>query len=593
MAARRDRVEPRVTHLPPRRAQAGDVGAQAGAGLPTLALLAMAAAALTVWLQGFVFGWSNNLFQVPVVEGWPDEPAFADDSWVQSLRWFASWVWSFAALLAPLIGTENTFLALHLLSRCLLMLTAALLMRELGVRRLAAMATALLALALADGLHRASRVGGHDLYYWFFTHSGMTWPVILLSLLWLSQGRVVLAVASNGVTFGINGFVAASHGVGLAAGALGLMPGDRAGRWRLARRWLAGLGLALLIGLPTFLWFGRMLATQPPAPAGFDGRDFLWNYWPEHFWVSVAPWRDRLWMAVAAASGVLALAILRARTLLCAFLGYVALFAAAGLLPHLTASLTLLNLHPLRISSGLVTMLAAIAVVAATTREVWAGREPATRSGEWRRALAAVALLCTVWGTLKAVLVALAALAAILALRQGWGARIAAPPWLAKVVPGLVVALLLVLVPVQHAHFAADRTARADDAAAMREAGLWLRAHTPPDAMVFVPAAAEPPDSHNIQVWAHRRFWYDWKRGGAVQWSPHYHAEWQARRHVARSLTTVAAALAQACAEGIDYLVETPERMAAAAPPPPGIVFRGARYTVIAVAPSCPAGRAG
>jgi hypothetical protein len=96
--------------------------------------MAALAAGLTVWLQGFVFGWSNNIFQVPFVEGWFDEPAFANDAFVQALRYFVSWVWPFAARLAPLLGTESTFLALHAASRFLMMLAAALLIRHLGLR---------------------------------------------------------------------------------------------------------------------------------------------------------------------------------------------------------------------------------------------------------------------------------------------------------------------------------------------------------------------------------------------------------------------------------------------------------------------------
>jgi|GEM_PF-6664727 len=569
--------------------------------LPVLVLLAAAAAALTVWLNGFVYGWSNNIFQIPFVERWFDEPAFADDTFVQTLRYFASWVWSFAALVAPAFGTEATVTGLHLVSRFLLLLTMALLLRHLGVRSIGALAAALLALAVTDALHRTSRVGGHDLYYWFFSHSGMTWPVILLSLLWLSQGRVVLAVASNGVTFGINGFIAVSHGIGLAAGALGLWPAERAGQRRLLLRWLAGLGLALLIGAPTLFWVYGMLATQPAAPPGFDGRDFLLNYWPEHFWVSDAPWRDQLWMAAAIVAGVAALLVLGppARVLLAAFLGYVALFVASGLLPYVTSSLTLLNLHPLRISSGLVTMVAMLAAVAAATREAWT--PGGGRLASLRRLLGAAALLCLGWGTLRTMLLAMVALAAILVLRRWeegrWtalpGARLveraaaaaSAMPRLGAALPAAVMVLLASIAPVRHAGFAEAREERAAAQAAMREVGLWLAARTPADATVFVPAAAEPPHSHNIQVWAHRRFWYDWKRGGAVQWSPHYYEEWHARRMAARALTTVEAAMAHACRNGIGYLVETPERMADATPR--GVAFRNARYAVIEVAPTC------
>lgn len=560
------------------RATARRAAREAVAGLPVLCLLAALAAAFTILVQGFVFGWSNNLFQVPFVERWFDDPAFAEDTFVQTLRFFASWVWSLAALMAPAIGTEETFLALHIASRFLMMLTAALLIREIGPRGAFGLAVAMLGLALADGLHRTSRVGGHDLYYWFFSHSGVTWPVILASLLWLVRGHVVAAVAANGVVFGINGFVAATHGVGLATGALGLWPKDKAGRWRLVRRWLLGLGLALLIGAPTFVWVYAMLATQPPAPAGFDARAFLWSYWPEHWWVGFAPWRDRLWAVLNALAGGMALLLLgrRARVLLWAYLGYVAVFALSGLLPHVTASLTILNLHPLRVGSGLVTFLATLAVVAATARAI------AEEEGAARRWLAAAALVAIAWGSLKAMLVAVVALGALLALRR-WR-----PAWLGRVPDGAAVAavvLLAAMVPLRLMEFAETRAARAREVAAQREIGEWLRERTPADAMVLVPAAATRPLSHNIQVWARRRFWVDWKRGGAVQWSPHYHAEWSTRLGQVQALRGVADDIAYACANGIGWLVETPERMRGVRPA--GLAYATDRYAVVEVAPGC------
>lgn len=563
-------------------ARASGRAAEAVAGLPLVCLIAALAAGLTIIVQGFVFGWSNNLFQVPFVERWFDDPAFAQDSFIQSLRFFASWVWSLAGLMAPAMGTEETFLALHIASRFLMMLTAALLIREVGPRGAVGLAVAMLGLALADGLHGTSKVGGHDLYYWFFSHSGVTWPVILLSLLWLIRGHVVAAVAANGVVFGINGFVAATHGVGLFTGAFGLWPKDAAGRRRLARRWLLGLGLALLIGTPTFVWVWQMLATQPPAPPGFDGRDFLWNYWPEHWWVSFAPWRDRLWAVLNATAGLLALLLLgpRARVLLAAYLGYAAVFALAGLLPHVTHSLTILNLHPLRVGSGLVTFLATLAVVAAAGSAIFESEE-----GAARRWLAAVALVAIAWGSLKAMPVAVAALGALLVLRR-WR-----PAWLGRVPDGAAIAtvvLLAGLVPLRLMEFADVRAARAEEAAAQREIGEWLRERTPADAMVLVPAAATPPHSHNIQVWARRRFWVDWKRGGAVQWSPHYYAEWHGRLMQVQALHGLADDLAYACANGIGWLVETPERMRGARPP--GLAYRTERYAVVEVAPSCAGG---
>jgi hypothetical protein len=57
---------------------AGDAGGRPP-GLLLPAALAALGTALTVWLQGYAFGWSNNLFQVPFVERWFDDRPWCMD----------------------------------------------------------------------------------------------------------------------------------------------------------------------------------------------------------------------------------------------------------------------------------------------------------------------------------------------------------------------------------------------------------------------------------------------------------------------------------------------------------------------------------
>jgi len=70
-------------------------------------------------------------------------------------------------------GYDTAAAILEKHTEALVNVAEALLIREIGPRGVLGLGVAMLALALANGLHRTSRVGGHDLYYWFFSHSGV------------------------------------------------------------------------------------------------------------------------------------------------------------------------------------------------------------------------------------------------------------------------------------------------------------------------------------------------------------------------------------------------------------------------------------
>lgn len=65
----------------------------AEATAPQTAVVCIIAALLSCCFTGFVFGVSNNQFHLPIMERLYDEPQFANDAFVQSLKYFSFGVW--------------------------------------------------------------------------------------------------------------------------------------------------------------------------------------------------------------------------------------------------------------------------------------------------------------------------------------------------------------------------------------------------------------------------------------------------------------------------------------------------------------------
>ncbi|MEJ1978051.1 MAG: hypothetical protein WDN49_20000 [Acetobacteraceae bacterium] len=108
--------------------------------------------------------------------------------------------------------------------------------------------------------------------------------------------------------------------------------------------------------------------------------------------------------------------------------------------------------------------------------------------------------------------------------------------------------------------------------------------------MIFVPSAAIAGSDDPVPIWARRPLWYDWKEGAAVMWTPHYYQEWSKRRSEVIGLQTVDAVLAYACAKGIDYLVETPDRVRnddVSRLVQHGIVFTNDKYVILRTSALC------
>ena len=92
------------------------------ASTASVLLLGCVAAAVSIGLQGFYFAVINNSYHIPIVDGWIDNPHFASDQYIQSLRYHTSYVWPLAHQMAKWLGTYDTFLLLHVANRLAMVL---------------------------------------------------------------------------------------------------------------------------------------------------------------------------------------------------------------------------------------------------------------------------------------------------------------------------------------------------------------------------------------------------------------------------------------------------------------------------------------
>lgn len=361
--------------------------------------LAILGTLLSVARQGFQFGITNNIYHIPIVLRLFDLGQFSQDPFYQSLRNFTSIVWPALSLIATPVNIAAVFLGAHLISRLLLYVGCVRCLIQMGVRSLLALSAFTLVLACGQVFTGYSMIGATGLQIDYFTHTELTYPFVLFSLLLASQRRYLWAFAINGVTFNVNAFV----GVWLVVVLAILVIAEPDGLQRKLRNLALGGLVQGLISLPTIVWILRTIRDSQGAPS-FDYRTFLAYYFPKHFLIQASSFPEIVQFAMVCASGAVALYLLSGlfRPWRLAFLGCVALFGAGVVLPSVSSSRLLLNLALLRID-GVVILLSLLFITVAVAPFLVKG-EPwgmavailATLAlGDWR--VTAIALTLFAW----------------------------------------------------------------------------------------------------------------------------------------------------------------------------------------------------
>ncbi|MGB6945136.1 MAG: DUF6798 domain-containing protein [Bryobacteraceae bacterium] len=330
--------------------------------------------------QGFHFGIINNIFHIPIVLRLFDLGQFSQDPFYQSLRNFTSIVWPALSLIATPANVAAVFLAAHLVSRLLLYFACVWALIQMGVRSILALSAFVLVLACGPVFMGYSMIGATGLQIDYFTHTELTYPLVIFSLILASRKHFSWAFAVNGVTFNVNAFV----GVWLVVVLALLVIAEPDSLQRKVRNLSLGGLVQGLISLPTIVWILRTIRDSHGAPS-FDYRAFLAYYFPKHFLIQASSFPEIVQFAMVCISGAVALYLLGgpARPWAIAFIGCIALFAAGVILPLVSSSRLLLNLALLRIDGVVMLMSLLFATVAAS---------PCLRKGEkWGAAMAVLA----------------------------------------------------------------------------------------------------------------------------------------------------------------------------------------------------------
>lgn len=569
-----------------------------------LAIAAGAAAFVSVAQQGFLYGVVNNVFHIPLVLQWADDPAFANDQFVQSLENFTSPVWPAIRLVASEENIESVFYLAHVLTRAVALAALAWASASMGVRGLVPRILLMFWFGIAPGLRWETPIGADEIFGFYFSHSELALPLTIVAVTLAARRRYLLAFATLGLIANVNAFAAAWASCAL----LGVAIGDKS-FLDTATRSLSGLAIAAVLSLPVAIWILGVVQDHPVS--GVERKSYLLEYYPVHFFIHTnPPIRIALFGGVAL-SGLIGFRLLsnhgaawsRAMIAVCM------LIITGMILPELVTSRLLLDLHLLR-ASGLVQVLAvlgltvsavsamrcnsaleriggllalALLVLPALQGMLLAGAVMlAAKRVDWRTVVglsAPLIVVCfltrEVWPTPIMITVEIAVTIAFLVFRR----RIAR--WSVPSLRGVVAAAAVAAAGVAGYSFVVHQFMHPPEWQDARDAAAWVRRSTPADAMFLVPEAG--PSSFLVVIFeslARRQIWVDWKRGGAVMWAPRYHEEWSRRMREVGGLADLPSRLVYACKNDIDYVLIGPETDLSGVAMPVGPVYQNGHFQV-------------
>ena len=553
--------------------------------------VAAVATALSVLRTGFVFGLTNNLYHLPIVAGLYNEPQYQDDGFIQSLRYFASGVW------LVLSGVEKyfdhiplLFFVLFFLSRLVCFVGFLCCATLLGVTERRDKIVFSLIVCFTAFLDGYSYAGSGGLFINYFTHSEMANGVALLAIYFAARGRYTAAVVAVGITAFINAFFAAWL----------VPPLVLIGIYHLWQRrtTIGQLSLRVLIGsvlsLPFLLVVLHGFLANPEFghPLDIDFRSFLRQYFPGHFLIGSTSIGDIVGLLGVTLVGALAFFWPKrvAPELRAAYLGAILVYLIGIVLPSLTGSPILINLHLLR-SGTVIHLLAALAIAALATN--WLRRD-----GEATFLPAClVVLFLTFEGWTGPAFVAAVL---IFVFRTG----VAGPaPSYQRTAGYLVLAITVFAACPLAIRSGVNFNRLCDEAVAeWTDIGRWARLSTPSTAMFLTPRRPELEGRPEVSLAdmaldragvfefvSHRRIWVDFKRGGSSVLTPSYYRIWRPRMTDVDGLNSLAERMAYASRNGIGYVVDICQGPETGS----GLLYRTKRLCVFSTGADRPAARNG
>ena len=170
-------------------------------------LFVFLATVLSLSASGYEFGIYNHAQQVPFVLRLDEDPRFAADAYYQSYRHFVSGWWLAVRQVATEQNVEVIFLGSHIAARLAAFAALAQFFRGCAIWHPFMLGIGLLTAALSPWLLGYSSIGEHGLFIEYFTHSELTWPLIVFALLSLQTRRYSVAAACAAGIFLVNAFI--------------------------------------------------------------------------------------------------------------------------------------------------------------------------------------------------------------------------------------------------------------------------------------------------------------------------------------------------------------------------------------------------
>ncbi|WP_413989775.1 hypothetical protein ACMDCR_28105 [Labrys okinawensis] len=514
--------------------------------------------ALSLVMSGYIGGWGNNYYHLPILAGLYNEPQFSGDMFIQSLRFYSSGFWQ---VLSDRVHGRDVYWILFLfqiLSRMLLFAGMLAWADLLGIKASKEQLVFVTLIALSSILQGFAKAGAGGLLIDGFTQSELANSTTLFALAWAARGRITAAFVMNGLTFFLNAFVAVWTVVPLL---FIICTQWRQGRWTLrSLSKPAALGLAGAAFLAAPVVYNIMTNPYTEATPAFGYIDYLKAFYPYHFLVSSLPLQDLWQFAVIFLCGAIASSMLRQPQsyLIPALCGAVVVWVIGTFLPALTDARMLLNLHLLR-SGTTVHLLCAIGIAALTTR--WTFSSAESDRHVWAPAM--VALSCT----FKTMLIPLLL---VLGIRSLW--PVVKTPWRYYAAPAFLAAAALFIAVHIYGIAVWERNAlnSRNDWEALAE---WAQTNTPLKAVFLMPPGISrgtgqmlPPSNEDqdrlfegsevFPYFSHRQSWVFTPSGAAVMWAPAYYWTWRNRLTEVRNLKNLPDRLNYAARQGISYVVD-------------------------------------
>jgi len=527
---------------------------------PQLLVIAALGAACSLLFTGFVFGVDNNAFHLPIVASLYDEPQFRTDTFIQSLRYFASGIWLTLAGSAKLVDPYWLFLCLAYVSRLIAFLGFLLCASLLGVRGVLRSATFAVIICFAALLQGDAAAGDGGLFLNYFTHSEVANGTILLAIYCAARARLDLALALLGVTFFINVFMAVWLFLPLTALMAAYVASGRLDTRRLLKQGLLGAVAFVLCTIPVL----HNYVSNPDfgAPLTFDYTAFTIFHYPYHFLASSNPLREYVQLGYVAALGLVSLVELGAAgaPLRIMFAGMVATYLIGMVAPLVISSPLLLNLSLPR-SGVLLYLVAGLAAAAVAVNWLYSPQRMLARLFApllivalcWSRQFVPAAIVC-------------------IALKWAWSMRAWELP-LPRLDWAAFALLALWVWPRAYAQNQHETSHKAAYAAELGQIGDWARQHTAADVVFLMPTERQPKEgSHHAEPYviterdivdaqgafvyhAHRRLRGSFKEGAAMLWTPSFYQEWREDVDATLRLNGLDEKAAYAKLHGIDYVL--------------------------------------